>query len=404
MTQSTPQPPIQPAQPPAFPEPVRPVKPPAYPSPQARSRYLRIALPLAIVCVLSRWIVPKVAGLFLSPVTYTVFKAKVTALQVNNAAVWDGKVWYVQNVGMVSEGFNTRLISMSLTGERRPADVAGLNAVGPYMLAGEDRLWIIWADGTAYYRDGQVHHLEDAAPPGSISRPFLHEGRPALIRQVDDKAELFVFDRGKWLGQGELAVPFAPPLLGWGERMQVIPHNGEYHLFCRPLLQTVIRHRRGLVGPEDADQAGWEEVATAGGQWKAVSLGDELAVFLHDGSTPNGPWLMGLKPGDDGWSEFFRHKIGLDVGLGACGTGPEGEAVLLRRVLPLGATVMGVADGKVVWESDAGGKVALPEGMRWRRIVMGILPLLFPLAFALAIGPAMARHRVTLHVAEGRQA
>lgn len=286
---------------------------------------------------------------------------KLTGHQLNNSAVWDGRVWYAQTVASLDSNVNTMLISLDLGGNEDAREDVELAMVEPWLLAGEDRLWIIWAEGVACYKDGQVRILLREKTLGELSRPFLYKSKPAVFEQALATHSLLVFDGKQWRKEGDFNLDVPGRAQAAGESLLAFEIDGTLHLFCRPGGSGTIHHRQGLPSEAETQPAEWNQVAAAGGQWKAIPLNGRPAVFYHDSNRPGGPYVIGLESTDRGWEEFFIHKISLDVGMGVRPIGEGGSFVLLRRVLPFGTTIVRVDDGKLAWQREPGGGVGLSE-------------------------------------------
>lgn len=334
--------------------------PPGYVSREAKRHCVLAVCIVGGVIFLAQVIGPDVAKKIIAPLGMW-GGVQLTGHQLNNSAVWDGRVWYAQNVASLDSNVNTTLISLSLGGKEDAREDAELEMVEPWLLTGEDRLWIIWEEGVACYRDGQVRILLREKILGELSRPFLYKGRPAVFKQVSATHALLVFDGGQWRQEGvfNLGVPGRAQVAG--ESLLAFEIDGVLHLFCRPGRTGKIQHRRGLPSEVETQPAAWNQVAAAGGQWKAIPLNGSPAIFYHDSNRPGGPYVIGLESTDRGWEELFIHKIGLDIGMGVRPIGEGGSFVLLRRMLPLGTTMVRVDDGKLTWQREPGGRVGLSE-------------------------------------------
>ncbi len=280
--------------------------------------------------------------------------------QVNNAAYWDGAVWFVETEGKLAErsGASARswLIRLPAAAGQAPRKVTELSVVEPWLLAGSDRLWIFSSTSTGYYKDGQLASHSLSAPLERVSRPFTYRGRPALIACEPPGYRLKVYEDGAWQPAAQLRMKLPNESDDCsGEYLQAFECDGELHVFCQVPLAAPVYHHRGLP-LEDADQT-WENVADAGGQWKAACVGGKPAIFFH--TDRNGLAVLGLMCREGQWTEFFSRGIGLDIGLGLCPTGPGEDFILLRRILPLGVKVLGVEKGRPAWAYESEGETNL---------------------------------------------
>lgn len=211
-----------------------------------------------------------------------------------------------------------------------------------------------------YYIDGKIESQGLAKPLGKVSRPFLYQGRPALIACEAPGYRLLVWADGQWQPKQKLRMKLTNESDECsGEYVQAFECDGAVHLFCQVPLAAPVYYHRGLPLPE-AEQS-WQKVADTGGQWKAVCLDKSPAFFFH--TDRGGLAVLGLIRRKKDWEEFFSRAIGLDIGLGVCPTGKGEDFILSRRILPLGMKVLGVEDGQPVWAYEGEGKTNLVEAL-----------------------------------------
>ncbi len=281
---------------------------------------------------------------------------KGRAHQINDAAYWDGAVWFIESSGKVDETgaaeAASRLVRVKPHASAKLEQMGGLDTVEPWLLSGADRLWIISDGSVAFYKDGKLDAGAKAELPGPVSRPFIYKGRPAIIAAEPPGYRLMTWDVDKWDPGQKLRMKLpAESDECTGEYLRAFESNGVLHVFCQVPLHPPVYHHAGLP-LADAEQT-WEKVADAPGQWKPACLGGRPALFFH--ADRKGPVVVGLIRRGDRWEEFFTRSIGLDIGLGVCATGQGEDFVLLRRVLPLGTTILGVENGQPAWSFEAAG-------------------------------------------------
>ncbi|NQT37112.1 MAG: hypothetical protein HQ581_06465 [Planctomycetes bacterium] len=291
-------------------------------------------------------------------------KLTASGHQINNAAFWDGALWFAETEGKITESQGSSakswLIRLTAGPDQAPQQISGLDIIEPWFLAGKDRLWIFSSSTGGYYKDGKLESVKLAAPLRKVSRPFLYEGRPALIGSEAPGYRLRVWDDGKWIPKQKLRMKLPNESDDCtGEYLQAFECDGVVHVFCQVPLGAPVYYHRGLP-LADAEQS-WRKVADAGGQWRVASLGGNPAFFYH--TSRDGLVVLGLIHREQEWKEFFSRSIGWDIGLGICATGKGEDFVLLRRILPLGMKVLGVENGQPVWAYEGMGKTNLIKVM-----------------------------------------
>lgn len=284
--------------------------------------------------------------------------------QINNAAFWNGSLWFAETEGKITEtdeaSAKSWLIRLTAGPDQSPERISGLDVIEPWFLAGPDRLWIFSSSSVAYYMDGKIESVKLTKPLEDVSRPFLYQGRPAIIASEAPGYRLQIWADGKWQPKQKLRMKLPHESDDCtGEYLQAFESEGVVHVFCQVPLMAPVYYHRGL--PLAEEEQSWEKVADAGGQWEAVCLNKSPAFFFH--TNRDGLVVLGLIRREQNWKEFFSRAIGWDIGLGVCPTGEGEDFVLLRRILPLGMKVLGVKGGQPVWAYEGGGKTNLIEVM-----------------------------------------
>lgn len=289
-------------------------------------------------------------------------KIKGQGHQVNNAAFMDGAVWFIETQGEVDEDGKASaaswLVSLPAGVNQKIERVTPLDDVEPWLVAGEDRLWILSANSVATYQDGKLATEKLSKPLQDVSRPFLYQGKPALIASEPPGYRLMVLEDNRWQPRQKLRMRLPNESDDCtGEYLRAFEHDGIVHVFCQVPLVAPVYYHKGLPLAEGRQH--WEKIADASGQWKPACLGGKPSLFFH--ADRNGLVVIGLIRRDGKWKEFFSRSIGLDIGLGVCPTGKGEDFVLLRRILPLGIKIIGVENAEPVWGYKGEGQTNLIE-------------------------------------------
>ena len=288
--------------------------------------------------------------------------ATASGHQVNNAACYQGAIWFLESQGELCESgkvsAGTRLVRLKVGADQTLEVLDAIAPIEPWLVAGEDRLWILSAGHVGYWQDGKVEMTELPEPLEDVSRPFLYRGRPALIASQPPGYRLMVWEDQAWQSQERLRMKLPRESDDCtGEYLQAFECNGDVHVFCQAPLRAPVYYHKGLP-LADAEQ-NWQKVVDAMGNWKAACLSGQPAIFHH--ADRDGPMVVGHIRRDQTWEEFFTRPVGLDIGLGICPTGNGEDFVLLRRILPLELRIIGVESGEPVWGYKGGGQSNLVE-------------------------------------------
>jgi len=397
------EPPQVPASP-GEPVPAEPVlAAPAPPAPPPNRS--RMILTVSLLCgstLLAQFLLPVLVKRLLVP-WGILGGIEVEAQQVNNAARYRGRVWYVRNVASGYRGNLTQVVSLPVGGGE-PQVTGVLPMVEPWLLAGPDRLWVFSAADVAEVRDGQVQVLTEASGLRKTSRPFLYGGLPAVLDAHAAGHSLLVWRDGHWDKDAEFTIVIDGARQDVAnEELQAFQVDGELHLFCRPSAGPIY-YRRGLPGKGLEDDPAWRKVVDLGflQQWRAIPVDGAPRVFYHDDRRSGGPFIVGLRPDGPEWKEFFTHPVGADIGLGALPGGEGEDFILLRRILPLGVEVLGVSGGQVAWRHSESGGLGLSSWYRVWSNAPRLIPPLLTLILAVILSFALPRLKVTGHAAAAR--
>jgi hypothetical protein len=127
---------------------------------------------LGAVFFIVQFIVPFVVMMAAMP--FMVFSLKMAEPQ--RGAYWNNAIWYIEKaVGTGTASDNpTMLKKIKPSSKDGPEDICELSIENPWLLAGENRLWIIASSAVGYYQDDDLVFVSKAIQLGDISRPFLY--------------------------------------------------------------------------------------------------------------------------------------------------------------------------------------------------------------------------------------
>ncbi len=237
--------------------------------------------------------------------------------------------------------------------------LVALNMAEPRLLAGEDRLWIIAREHVAYFKDDKLQTTPVAKGLGEFSRPFMQDGKLAVLTGDQSRMQLMVFEAGEWRTQKAFKLDTPDVLDVQAKDVQVVVTADGVQLFCRPGGSGKIYRRTGLPETDKPDPDAWETVVKTNSAWTAVDIDGELAVFYH--ANIEGLCAAGLKKSDDNWVVFFRYPVGWDMDLGVAPTGEGDGFVLMRQVLADSTKIIGVSGNLPVWKVEQKGDIHLTE-------------------------------------------
>lgn len=416
--------------------------PSGYLSAKAKSQYTLVAGILVGLFVVGELVLPQIVSLMFMP-KLMAGGFEVDQFDASRSTFWAGEVWCSVESIQGRRRKRTRLERLSPAGNLVPGNGVDVAMSKPWLLAGDDRLWLISPGAVGFYDGKNVTVVKPRKTLGSTSRPFWYEGAPAVVEKDPNGYRLWVFADGEWTEKAALQLrrdfqKFPGPANPVAQMMaanstdlelQVVPIAGEFQVFLREGNTLYTRNGLGEIAldaerdeaardapqqvPEGGDdpqpqapepnpvpahlaRAEWQVVAQVDGAWTATELDGEAVVFhANHGFKPSG--INGRKLQDGRWTPFFRDAGTKASKLAALSLGKPGQFILLSSNTNLQTMqVKKVRDGKVVQKQRLG--AAFPFGMIITKFlpmyaVMICIPLIMSLTLVLVLSSLMRSYR-----------
>jgi uncharacterized RDD family membrane protein YckC len=274
----------------------------------------------------------------------------------------------------------------------------------PYLIAGEDRVWLISRGSIAFLQFGQLVSVEQSKKLAETSMPFLFEGVPAILERWPTELALVVHDGSDWQTRSTFPVVVPNPECGCGlDWARAVADDLGIHVF----LEFGDSLYYGLWDPEQYDDIRWELVGDAGNGWDPVIWRGEPSVFVLT-SREGGNDLIWKSRADNTWTEALRlqNRYG-DLVSAVRVPRSDSVIVLFGSSYASSFAVLEIDASGVVEENWVGEK---PQDMD---LVPGFMVaimatqygtmFLFPLILAIVLSAMMRRHRVTAYSDGPRQ-
>lgn len=381
-----------------------------YLSLESKRRFTIVAGILGAVFFLAQTVLP-ILLMFLVMMPAMMGRGFATA-DIDQAALWREELWFVERTAKVNwrdpEGSTTlgvlrhvRLADLEPVGPAISLGV-GRNDTSPALLPLDGRLWLIGADRVSYYENGTLTPLSGGSRPARASRPFVYQGRPAVITIGKSPALATLAAEGgraEWTAR-EFPLGLSPESSSLAA-LQAVEIGGRLHLFAElcteepeqcSLSYREPAHEKWVVLVEDCSCASWNAVAM--GLLPAVVVSDrqkgagpELAVIaIPEGAPRRGRIELSTKRVS--WSR--RRAFAW-----------EDRLLLASEGMPGSLALVEVADGQVVRSVKKTGSFPFGPNMMMFMWIPQALPLLLSLVLALILTGQMRRHRVPDYVLEG---
>jgi uncharacterized RDD family membrane protein YckC len=347
---------------------------------------------LGAVFFIVQFIVPFVVMMAAMP--FMVFSLKMAEPQ--RGAYWNNAIWYIEKaVGTGTASDNpTMLKKIKPSSKDGPEDICELSIENPWLLAGENRLWIIASSAVGYYQDDDLVFVSKAIRLGDISRPFLYEALPAVVETKPTGFSLMVFKEGQWQKRRSIDLETEKAPTDIQRNLQVLSKQGKLHFFLRH--GDTLHYRTEPTDRTQEGQASWQTVSQLGHSWQAIWIDAEPAVFLSR-SGDFKEKIVGLRLSDNHWKPFFTHDALIADEMGVYPMPEPGKFAMLVQSFP-GSVRLFVVDGsEIISKSRYGGGFPLPAGFTLVMFIPHILMLCLPLILAVILSGMMRKHRKCQH-------
>jgi len=368
-------------------------RPPGYLSEQDKRTFTITTGILGAVFFIAQFIVPFVVMIAVMPSLVLSFKVA----EPHRGACWENELWYVQRTQRprpASESHAT-LNRIDLDGRKEPTTVCELPIQRPFLLAGDDRLWVITSSDVAYYQQDTLVVVSQNEQLGDICRPFLHDGRPAVIQETPQGLSLMVFD-DTWKKRRDLDLKTERTPTDIKDNLQVLSQAGKLHFFLQhgdTLYYSLMQDDR----TELADNP-WQKVAQVRNDWQTLLLDGRPLVFLAQQDDSQNK-IAALQISDGRWTSFFTEPALIIGKIGAYPVPQSGRIAILLQSFPASLRLLLVEDTAVVSTTRYGGGFPFPRGFAVAMFVPQALTLTMPLILALILSTLMRKHRVCRYVA-----
>ncbi len=376
--------------------------PKGYLSAESKRKFTITAGILGALFFIAQFLTPFLVMLIIMPSIFWGGGSFMKVAHPQKGAYWNGAVWYTETpVSPESSSENRPLLKkIERSDETEPTDVAELFTGEPWLLAGDDRLWIISSSATEYYNGAEIVRLSDHNTMGNISPPFLYRKRPAVIEERPGELFLRVLDStGDWQMAAKLDMAALEDSRCIWCNIQVLSRGEKLYAFLKHGDTLFFREGLPLEGKKDSET--WHPLAEAGGSWYASFLGNDPVVFTRR-LAEGGQKLVGLRRTGDRWESFFTFAKGLPSQMGVFNIPDTEELLILMQSFPGSLRLLFANHNGVVREIKYGSGFPFPFKFMPLMFTPHAAMFLMPIILAVILSALMRRHRVCNHEAEDR--
>ena len=316
---------------------------------------------------------------------------------------YGGKIYYPA-MQMNQDGGETILKAITPGSEEKAENLGAISLSFPRLMEYNGRLLIFSNYGVDEFKDGKIEILFRQIL-GSISQPFIYEGKPAVIESKPDGFYLNTLSDKKWEKVGkvypEKSTVKSNESAGRSDSLpspgiQVLNLNGEYFYFYYSD-KTLYMHK-GIPFVEDKKSGEWTPIENNLREWTAVSYDGKPAVILGSNNSSGSRSslnsnIIGLKYDGGSWTKFFEHKGGMVISMGAYPMEEKSGLYILYCGFPGNSHLLSVKDGIVAADQKIGKGFFSQFPLKW--IFAGnVIIMFFYLIIVFSISKSMSKHRI----------
>ncbi|UCF80081.1 MAG: RDD family protein [Acidobacteriota bacterium] len=344
-----------------------------------------VAGALGAVFFIAQLVIPMAAMFAVMP--FIIKGMSMKEIELGGAALFRGRVHAVEKSSPFEDRSeaSSRLVRI---GEEGLEEVLPFEGWSPRLLSDADRLWLISSERIATF-DGQILQQHDADPLGDIGRPFLFEGKPAVIESRPEGKHLKVWRDGRW----ENVLPIDVST-GRCQHLQALETNGTLLLF-RQDGDTLYARTLG----EDFSE--WDIVMSEPTEW-FVFVKDGMPAVISSGAQG----FRGVEFDGNRWTPFLKNKTTSSFArdVAAFQRKAGGNIIVVTQSFP-GSLRVQEWDGERFTSEQRIGKFSpFPRSMLLLYTLPYLGTMILSLLLAMILSTLMRRHRVTTHSHEGREA
>jgi uncharacterized RDD family membrane protein YckC len=353
---------------------------------------------LGAVFFLAQFIVPFAVMIAIMPLfVFSVFEMRMA--DPERGTYFDGAIWYVEKGIDVADNVKNppKLKKIDLDDMDIPKDVEELNIEKPWLLGGEDRLWIINSSNIGWYgKDGLV--LSDGMQLGDICKPFLYEGKPAVVQSRPEGLSLLVWNEQQWQKICPIDLNTKERVNELHKNLQVLSEKNVLHFFIH--YGDNLYYKTGRVN--DMLQAGeeWQVICECSGKWQTAWIDNTPAVF-YLGSRDYERCVLGLKFSENQWNQFYSYNISMVEGIGIYPLPQTDKFAMLFQSFPGSMRLLMVKGATVTEKKRYGSDFPFPRSLFLVMFIPHGMMMLMPLILAIILSGMMRKYRKCEHEVSG---
>jgi uncharacterized RDD family membrane protein YckC len=368
-----------------------------YMSEEHKRRFTIITVMLAALFFIAQFILPYIIVFAYMP--SKMFNSCWTRyIRIENSALWQGKVWYVEeSPGESATKAKNNLMVLQVGSKEGPVAKIEIPIEDPLLLADKDKLWIISSSAISYYNGEELKSIPNTKQLDNIYSPFLCQGRPAVIEITSEKLNLFVFNGSDWIKERILISNIHDSLYP-GRKIKIISQDKEIYSFLK--FRGTLYYRQGLPSDKEKDLKSWKPVCSVGINCHPTFINKKPAVFRSSGKKGYVEELEGMRLSNGIWEEFFSHRMYFTE-YPSIHSIDTNKFILLTQTVPASFKAIEVKNGKILKQINYGKNSSSPTAIMKKMYLLYIMIIFMPLLFALILSVLMQKYRIVEYKEKG---
>jgi len=213
-------------------------------------------------------------------ISLLVIAEKALSFNVEQTEYWKDKLWFAQRVradcGLLKCKIAMNIYSYDFKNSKKPSYEFQIknNVWDLFMIADNDKLWIITDETTGYYNDNE--YIELACKESVNNNIFLYRGNPHAILKYRNRFFIMQFSGTEWKEAHEIKMELNDSYA----QMRAIAVSDEIHLFLKH--HNVLYHHKGIPDEKIVDFESWAALGDVGTNWLLSVIDDKPVVFSND--------------------------------------------------------------------------------------------------------------------------
>jgi uncharacterized RDD family membrane protein YckC len=353
---------------------------------------------LGAVFFLGQFLVPFVLMIAIMPFfVFSVIEMRMADPQ--RGTYFDDAIWYVEKALEGTDAFKNppTLKKIEVDDMEVPKDVEELTIKEPWLLGGEDRLWIISSSTVGWYgKDGLI--LSDGMMLGDICRPFLYNGKPAVVQSRPEGLSLLALKDRQWQEICKIELNTKERVSDLHTNLQVLSDKEILHFFMHH--GGTLYYKTGRINDMPQVPGEWQVVCQCSDNWQTAWIENKPAVFYLS-SMDFQRCVVGLRHSENQWNNFFSHDIPMVELIGIYPLSQSDQFFMLFQSFPGSIRLFMVKGTTVTEKIRYGGDFPFPRSFFLIMFIPHAMTMLMPLILAIILSSMMRKHRKCEHEVSG---